>query len=485
MNARMNRRTFLRALGAGAAALAAPRLTRAADKATAQRKPNFIVIYADDQGYGDMACYGSKKLKTPNWDRMAAEGMKFTDFYVTAPVCSPTRSSLMTGSYPRRVGLHQHVLFPHSKKGLNPNETTIAEVLKGQGYATMCIGKWHLGHQKQWLPTRQGFDAYYGIPFSNDMWLPAGMTYAANAKLPDDFTDEQRKAGIKKRHVVPLMRNEEVIEYPANQKTLTERYTAEAIRFIEASKDKPFFLYLPHTMCHYPLNVSEKFKGTSGAGLFGDVIAGMDWSTGEILKAVKRLGIDEQTLVIYTSDNGPAPGSAGPLRGKKGSTWEGGMREPCLMRWPGKIPAGSICSEVATIMDLLPTLAALAGAAAPADRVIDGKDIRPLITAQPGAKTPYEAFFYHTAQGQLAAVRCGKWKLHIKVPRPRRRRPKKGEKPQPVPKPPAIALYDLSADVGEKNNVADQHGEVVERLQGLLKAFDEEIKKNARPVAHV
>ena len=429
MNARMDRRTFLRTLGAGIAALATPRLTRAADTAPAGGKPNFVVIYADDQGYGDMACYGSTKLKTPNWDRMAAEGMKFTDFYVTAPVCTPTRSSLMTGCYPRRIGLHQHVLFPHSKKGLNPNEITLAEILKGRGYATMCIGKWHLGHQKQWLPTRQGFDAYYGIPFSNDMWLPAEMTYAKDAKLPEDFTDEQRKAGARKRNAVPLMRDEEVIEYPTDQATLTERYTAEAIKFITASKDKPFFLYLPHTMCHYPLHVSERFKGTSGAGLLGDVIAGMDWSTGEILKALKGLGIDERTLVIYTSDNGPAPGSAGPLRGKKGSTWEGGMREPCLMRWPGKIPAGTVCSEVATIMDLLPTLAHLAGAKVPTDRVIDGKDIRPLITAQPGAKTPYEAFFYHTAQGQLAAVRSGKWKLHVKVPRPRRRWPKPGEKP--------------------------------------------------------
>ncbi len=484
MNARMNRRSFLRAVGAGAAALAAPRLARAAEKA-AKDKPNFIVIYADDQGYGDMACYGSKKLKTPNWDRMAAEGMRFTDFYVTAPVCTPTRSSLMTGCYPRRIGLHQHVLFPNSTKGLNPSEITIAELLKGQGYATMCIGKWHLGHQKQWLPTRQGFDAYYGIPFSNDMWLPAEMSYAKDARLPADFTDAKRKAGERKRSTVPLMRDEEVIEYPADQATLTERYTAEAIKFITASKDKPFFLYLPHTMCHYPLHVSEKFKGKSGAGLLGDVILGMDWSTGEILKALKKLGIDERTLVIYTSDNGPAPGSAGPLRGKKGSTWEGGMREPCLMRWPGKVPAGKVCSQVATILDLLPTLAGLAGAKVPADRVIDGKDIWPLMAGEPGAKTPHEAFFYHTSRGQLAAVRSGKWKLHTNVPRPRRRKPKKGEKPTPQPKPPAVALYDLEADIGEKNNVADQHPDVVERLKALLKAFDAEITKNSRPVDRV
>ncbi len=471
-----SRRAFLKRAGLGAAALAAtPRLASAA--AEAGGKPNFIVIFADDQGYGDMGCYGSRKLKTPAWDRMAAEGMKFTDFYVTAPVCTPSRSSLVTACYPRRVGMHQHVLFPHSKKGLNPDEITIAEVLKGAGYATACVGKWHLGHQRKFLPTRQGFDTYYGVPFSNDMWLPAGMAYADDAKLPDDFPADLRKAGEKKRNAVPLMRDEEVIEYPANQGTLTERYTEEVVRFITANKDRPFFVYLPHTMCHYPLHVSERFKGKTGAGRFADVIATLDWSTGEILKALKRLGLDEKTLVIYTSDNGPAPGSSGPLRGKKGSTWEGGMREPCLMRWPGKIPPGSVCSEVATVMDFLPTLAGLAGADVPTDRVIDGKDIADLITAKPGAKSPHEAFFYHTARGQLAAVRCGKWKLHVKPPRRRR---KKGKD---QPKPPAVALYDLEADLGETTNVADRHPDVVARLERLLAEFDAEIKANSRPPA--
>jgi arylsulfatase A len=483
MQAKLDRRAFLKAVGAGAAVLAAPRWLRAAP---ARNKPNLVILFADDQGYGDMGCYGSTKLKTPNFDRMAAEGMKLTDFYVAAPVCTPTRSALMTGCYPRRIGLHQHVLFPNSKKGLNPSEITLAELLKEQGYATTCIGKWHLGHQRKFLPTRQGFDSYYGIPFSNDMSLPAGMAYAKDAKLPEDFSDEQRKAGDRKKNVVPLMRGEEVIEYPADQNTLTERYTEEAIRFITANKDRAFFLYLPHTMCHFPLHVSQRFKGTSGAGLFGDVIAGLDWSTGEILKTLQKLGIDHKTLVIYTSDNGPAPGSAGPLRGKKGSTWEGGMREPCIAWWPGKVPAGSVCSELATIMDLLPTFAGLAGAKVPADRVIDGKDIWPLLSGQDGAKTPHEAFFYHTAQGQLAAVRSGKWKLHVKLPASRTTR-KKGEKTkaQPQPEPPAVALYDLQADIGEKNNVADQHGDVVERLKGLLSSFDKDIKKNSRPVGLV
>ena len=477
MAARIDRRRFLAGLAAAVPAALAPRWLAAAPPA----KPNVIIIYADDQGYGDLSCYGAAKLKTPHIDRMAAEGMKFTDFYVSAPVCSPTRTSLMTGCYPRRVGMHQHVLFPHSTRGMNPSEITIAELLKKQGYATACVGKWHLGHQTKFLPTRQGFDYYYGIPFSNDMWLPAGMKYAKDAKLPADLSDAVREKGERKRSTVPLMRNEEVIEYPADQPELTERYTAEAVKFITANKAKPFFLYLPHTMPHYPLHISKRFKGKSEGGLFGDVIECMDWGVGEILAALKKLGIDDKTFVIYTSDNGPAAGSAGPLRGKKGSTWEGGMREPCIMRWPGQIPAGSVCKELATIMDLLPTVARLAGAKAPTDRVIDGKDIWPLIAGTPGATTPHEAFFYHTSQGQLAAVRSGKWKLHLKPPRPRRPRPKKGEpRPKPQP-PPGPQLYDLSADIGEKTDLAAQHPDVVQRLTALLNRFDAELKANSRP----
>jgi len=471
----LNRRGFLKMIGMSAAVAAAAPTVAAPAKSAKSAKPNFIVIYADDQGYGDLGCYGSKKVKTPHIDKMCAEGMKFTDFYVTAPVCSPTRSSLVTGCYPRRVGMHQHVLFPHSSRGLNPSEITIAELLKKQGYATACVGKWHMGHQKKFLPTSQGFDYYYGIPFSNDMWLPANMKYAADAKLPEGFTDEQRKKGERRRNDVPLMRNEEVIEYPADQGELTERYTLEVVKFITENKDGPFFVYLPHTMPHYPLRISKKFKGFTGAGMFADVIACIDWGVGEILKSLKDLGIDENTLVIYTSDNGPAPGSAGPLRGKKGSTWEGGMREPCVMRWPGKIPAKSTCTELATIMDLLPTLTKLAGGKAPTDRVIDGKDIAPLITAQPNAKSPYEAFFYHTARGDLAAVRCGKWKLHTVPPRTRRRKGK--PKPKPVT---GAQLFDLSADINEANNVAKENPEVVKKLTALLNNFDKELKANLR-----
>ncbi|MFW6162630.1 MAG: sulfatase [Planctomycetota bacterium] len=474
MSANLTRRRFL---GTAAALVPAAAASRGLAAAPPER-PNFIVIYADDQGYGDLSCYGAKKLKTVNLDGMAAQGMRFTDFYVTAPVCTPTRSSLMTGCYPRRVGMHQHVLFPNSKKGLNPSEITIAEILKAQGYATACVGKWHLGYQKPFLPTRQGFDTYYGIPFSNDMWLPPGMSYAEDAKLPDDFSDEVRRKGERKRNQVPLMRDEQVIEYPANQATLTERYTDEAIQFITANKDRPFFLYLPHTMPHYPLHVSERFKGKSAAGKFGDVIECIDWSVGRILATLEKLGLDEKTLVVYTSDNGPAAGSAGPLRGKKGSTWEGGMREPCIARWPGQIPAGSTCSEVATIMDLLPTLGRLAGTKPPGDRVIDGKDIWPLLAGKPDAESPHDAFFYHTARGRLAAVRSGRWKLHL-VP-PRRRRRKKDQ-----PKDAGPLLFDLSTDIGESNNVADQHPDVVARLTALVRRFDAELKAHSRPPGRV
>ena len=487
MGARLDRRTMLKSIAAGAAALTAPHwllaAVRAADKAG--RKPNFIIIFTDDQGYQDLGCYGSPKIKTPRLDQMAAEGMRFTDFYVPSPVCTPSRSALMTGCYPRRIGMENHVLFPTSARGLNPTEITLAEVLKQQGYATMCIGKWHLGHHKPFLPTQQGFDRYFGIPFSNDMWLPANMAYAKDAKLPEGRTPEDLQAGEKKNGQVPLMRNERVIEYPVDQRGLTERYTAEALGFIAAHKDKPFFLYLPHTFPHIPLHTSDRFKGRSARGLYGDVIEAIDWSSGQILDALKAHGMDERTMVIFTSDNGPwlvmgkNGGCALPLRDGKGTTYEGGMREPCIVRWPGKIPAGTVCSEVATTMDLLPTIAKVAGTAAPTDRVIDGKDIWPLLSGRKDAKSPHEAFFYHTSNGKLAAVRCGKWKLHILPPRKAVKVPK--DQPKPKPQPIQPELYDLQADIGENRNVYDEHPEVVARLRKLLADFDAEIKARSRP----
>ncbi len=446
---------------AGATPLRAP----AAD----DRPPNFVIIFCDDLGYGDIGPFGSTKHRTPNLDRMAAQGMRFTDFYSTCGVCSPSRSSLMTGCYPRRVGLHQNetgqwVLFPGNHRGLNPHEITIAEVLKKRGYATAIVGKWHLGDQPEFLPTRQGFDRYFGIPFSNDM----GHGY--NRRYPP----------------LPLLRNEEVVETEPDQTQLTPRYTAEAVEFITAQKDKPFFLYLPHTFPHNPIHASQRFAGKSANGKFGDSVEEIDWSTGEILRTIKKLGIDRQTLVIFTSDNGAASrwgGSNAPLRGFKGSTWEGGMREPCIMRWPGKIPAGVVCRELTVTLDLMPTLAKLAGGSAPTDRIIDGKDIWPLMSGRQGAKSPHEAFFYYHL-ANLQAVRWGKWKLHLARKQPVRG--KRGQTRQVAPQ-----LYDLQSDIGEQNNVASQHPDVIRRIEALAEACRQDLGhgtrpgKNCRPPGHV
>ncbi len=405
----------------------------------ADRPPNFVLIFVDDQGYCDLGCFGSPEIKTPNIDRMAAEGMKLTDFYVAAPLCSPSRAALLTGCYPRRVGLANWVLRPDSCKGIHPDEITLPELLKTRGYVCACVGKWHLGFLPPFRPTRQGFDYYYGL-FHN---LDLEADYLAG------------EGGV------PILRNDEVVERPADPATLTERYTAEATGFISENKDRPFFLYLPHTMAHVPLGVSDRFQGRSAAGLYGDVIECLDWSTGRIVDTLRKLGIDSQTIVVYTSDNGPgSPGaSALPLRGRKLTTYEGGFRVPCVMWGPGRIAAGRVCSELVTSMDLYPTFAKMAGAELPAGSVIDGKDLTALLTGVPGAKSPHEAFFYHGNFGELAAVRSGKWKLHL----------------NPTP-----ALYDLEADVGEQNDVARRHPQVVHRLRMLALEFQEDMRKNAR-----
>jgi len=439
------RRAFLRA---GAGALAAAALTRCAqgrECRAAGRHPNIVVVFTDDQGYGDVGCYGAEGYATPRLDRMAREGMRFTDFYVAGPVCTPSRAALLTGCYPKRLGLAHRVLFPYSDTGLNPNETTLAEVLRPQGYATACFGKWHLGHLAPFMPWQQGFDYYFGVPYSNDM--------DAHYYKHLDFTAPP----------LPLYRQQEVIESGPDQHLLTKRYTEETVRFIEDHADQPFFVYLAHNMPHLPIAASKAFEGTTEHGLYGDVITEIDWSVGQILDALARLGLDEQTLVVFTSDNGPVvfegerlgyrSGSAGPLRGRKNTTWEGGMREPCLMRWPGHIPAGAVCSELATTMDLLPTLARLAGSQPPTDRIIDGKDILPLMTGQPGAVSPHEAFYYYR-DDRLQAVRSGTWKLHVY-------RPEWKDAPHPP------LLFDLAADVGETTDVAAAHPDVVTRLQAL------------------
>ena len=485
----MNRRGFLKAIGLGAAGLAVGPMVRgaAAAASVSGKKLNFIIIFTDDQGYQDVGCFGSPKIKTPNLDRMAAEGMRFTDFYSAASVCSPSRLALMTGCYPPRVG-NLPVLFPHSKIGLNPQETTIAELLKAKGYATGAIGKWHLGYQKKFLPTSNGFDSYLGVPYSNDMWLPANMTYAPDARLGEGLTPENLKTPKRTKSNVPLLRDDKVIDYPVDQSTLTQRYTAEAIRLINENKDKPFFIYLAHTMPHVPLFASEKFKGKSARGLYGDTIEEIDWSTGEVFKTLKKLGLDENTLVFYCSDNGPwlskgkNGGCALPLKNGKFTTWEGGMREPTIMRLPGRIPAGKECSKVAGTIDMLPTIARLAGADMPA-KVIDGKDIWPLMTAQAGAKSPHEAYFYYRGS-RLEALRQGKWKLRLVGPRKPKRK-KKTDKAkagkQPAPKaPPAMQLYDLAADISETTNVAAKHPDVVAKLAAIATKFDAKLKADKR-----
>ncbi len=430
-------------------------------------RPNFIIIYCDDLGYADIGTFGSTQHRTPHIDRMAREGMRLTGFYATCGVCTPSRASLMTGCYPKRVGLHesaqgQWVLFPGNRRGLSSQEITLAELLREQGYATAIVGKWHLGDQPEFLPTRHGFDSYFGIPFSNDM---GKMDRPINMYPP-----------------TPLLKNEQVVELEPDQRYITRRYTDEALRFIEENRDRPFFLYLPHSMPHWPQYASENFAGRSANGPWGDAVEEIDWSTGQILDKLRQHGLDENTLVIFTSDNGGAVhhgASNGNLRGGKGTTWEGGHRVCCVARWPGHIPAGSQSDEVAVSFDLYPTFARLAGAKLPDDRVIDGRDIgQLLIDNQP---SPHEAYYYYF-QGNLNAVRAGKWKLFVK------RRPNRNQ-PAELPAP---ELYDLSRDIGETTNVAADFPDVVNRLQSLLNEMRSDLgdgdahpAKRARPAGHV
>lgn len=438
-------------------------------------RPNVIVIFIDDMGYGDVGFNGAKGPKTPNLDRMAAEGMIFTDFYVGCAVCSGSRTALLTGCHYQRLTMRA-VLFPDSNEGLHPDEVTIAEMLKDVGYKTACVGKWHLGHLPPCLPTYQGFDSYYGVPYSNDMWIDPANKLSPKIVIREGLTIDDLKAGHKRRNWVPLVRGEEVIEYPADQSTLTKRYTEEAIRFIQENKDGPFFLYLPHTMVHVPLAVSEAFKNRTGR-LIWDAIEEVDWSVGQVLKAVQAAGIDENTLVLFTSDNGAAVGSSLPLRARKGSVYDGGIREPTVMWWPGTIPAGSVCSEVAATIDVLPTLAGLCGGTLP-KRKIDGHDIWPLMSGKPGAKSPHEAYVLMHGPG---TVRAGKWKFYSWQERKTGRGAPRGRKPSPYP----IQLYDIVADISETKNLAAEYPEVVKRLKAVYSAHVAEIKANRRPTARM
>lgn len=439
-----------------------------------EKAPNIVLIFIDDMGYGDVGFNGATVPKTPYLDGMAKEGMKFTDFYVGCAVCSGSRTALLTGAHYQRLSMNA-VLFPNSKEGLHPDEVTLADMLKDAGYATACVGKWHLGHLPPCLPTYQGFDHYWGIPYSNDMWIDPANRLADDLVLREGVTREDLKAGHKKRNVVPILRNEEVVEYPADQSTITKRYTEEAIRFIEEKREKPFFLYLPHTMVHRPLFVSETFNDPKKS-LITNAIEEVDWSVGEILKTLKKSGNAENTLVIFTSDNGAAVGSSLPLRAKKGSVYDGGIREPTVMWWPGKIPAGTVCTEVAASIDLMPTFVKLSGGEMP-KRKIDGKNIWPLISGKEGAKSPHEAYVLPHGPG---TVRSGKWKFY-----PWQEGKGKGGRDTPKKNPSTfpVQLYDTVADIGERKNVAKAHPDVVAKLKKAYDEFVKEIAANKRPTA--
>ncbi len=424
--------------------------------ALAADTPNVVVVFVDDLGYADIGPFGATKQKTPNLDRMAAEGMKLTSFYA-APVCSVSRAQLLTGCYGARISV-PGVFFPAGPQGLNPKEVTVAERLKECGYATQIVGKWHLGDQPEFLPTKQGFDHYLGIPYSNDM---------------------QRKSKETGERVVPLIRDEKVdaLLTDEGQRTVVERYTAEAVGFIKANKDKPFFLYMPHTAVHTPIFPGEKFRGKSANGRFGDWVEEVDWSVGQVMDTVRELKLSEKTLVIFTSDNGPwlikgtDGGSAKPLRGGKGSTWEGGVRVPTIAWWPGKIAAKSACDVVAGTIDLLPTFVALAGGKVPAEPVIDGRDISPLLFGK-SQESPREAHYYFGGYN-LQAVRQGPWKLAI------------APQNDPFDKSTAEAsktnprLYNLDTDIGETTNVADKNPDVVAKLTKLAAKMNDEIGSKA------
>lgn len=465
--------------------------------------PNFVVILADDMGYGDLGVQGHPYIRTPNLDRMAAEGLRFTDFYAQ-PFCGPARAALLTGTYPPRNSLmFNHI--PRARTGIHPNEITIAELLRDRGYATAMLGKWHLGDAPEFLPTRNGFDSYYGLPYSNDMW----PFHPKIIRRPDE--------GPRMRHTrerteytgyaqsdqtyppdwfppLPLMENETVIERNPRQELLTESYTDRAIEFIRAHPDRPFFVYIAHAMPHVPLFRGRAFRERSLRGLYGDVIEEIDFHAGRVLDTLRELGLDERTLVIFTSDNGPwagygiDAGSAGLLRGSKGSVFEGGIRVPAILRWPGRIPAGLVTSEIASIMDFFPTLANLSGGEPPRDRTIDGRDLQPH-WERPGRATGHETIYffeggyrYKAEDGppkndpQLRAVRSGPWKLHLST--------EPGETDGKVSILPGD-LYHLHWDPSETRNVATKHPDVVKRLVGQAKSFDASLRKDIRPLGRL
>lgn len=442
--------------------------------------PNIVLILMDDMGYGDLGRNGSNQYETPNLNRLAAQGMQFTWYYCPQAVSSASRAGLLTGCYPNRVGF-SGALMPWATTGINAEETTIAEILKARGYHTGIIGKWHLGHHRMFLPLQHGFDEYYGIPYSNDMW-PVDFDGVA-IHLKDTASPKM------KYPVLPLFEgNEKVGEVKdlKDQDKLTTEYTERAVKFITNHKNEHFFLYLPHSMVHIPLGVSEKFRGKSRQGLYGDVMMEVDWSVGEIIKALEKNGLDKNTLVIFTSDNGPwlnfgnHAGSTGGLREGKGTSWEGGQRVPCIMKWPGYIPEGGICSQLASSIDLLPTLAAITGAPLPHAK-IDGVNILPLLLGDKTA-TPRQEFYYYYEVNNLEAVQRNYWKLVLPHKSRTYRDMKPGVDGWPGPTGTEIIkepmLYDLRRDPGEWYNVAAYYPVIVSELQDLAEKARQDLGDN-------
>lgn len=466
---RITRRNFLKVVGTGSASILLPQMLSCAKRSP--NYPNMIVIFCDDLGYGDLGSFGHPTIRTPHLDRMSHEGQKWTNFYVAASVCTPSRSGLLTGRLPIRNGMcsdERRVLFPDSAGGLPESEITLADVVLSVGYRTACIGKWHLGHLPQYLPTRHGFDYYFGIPYSNDMDALAGGGRDRIVKPKSEYFN------------VPLMRNEEIIERPADQSTLTKRYTEEAVRFIKENKDGPFFLYLAHSMVHVPLFASRTFRGRSLRGIYGDAVEEIDWGVGQILGALQEEGLAKNTLVVFTSDNGPwllyqqQGGSAGLLRSGKGTTWEGGMRMPTIFWWPGRINPG-VVNDMGSTLDLFSTVCHLTGVEVPEDRMMDSENLLPVFFGR--GPSPREVFFYYRGT-EVYAVRKGPFKLHFITEEAYLKNNNKRYHDPPL-------LFHLGQDPGEKYDVAKDFPDVIKDIRRELDAHMKKVVAGEDQLARI